>query len=110
MEAVQFGSEMAAPVEIEDPAGTGANSSTKSADGSGTIRRWRNSEGNAGTYVLPLVADQQLLLERPKTGVDIGGLLMEAADNPGATRFNRHNSVYQYPAGLRRVGGAGSGG
>ena len=31
---------------------------------------------------LPLVGDQHFLLEPTKTGVDIGGLLMEVADNP----------------------------
>ena len=31
---------------------------------------------------LQLVGDQQCLLERPKTDVDIGGLLMEVADDP----------------------------
>ena len=33
---------------------------------------------------LPLVGDQHFLLEPTKTGVDIGGLLMEVARDSGA--------------------------
>ena len=38
---------------------------------------------------LPLVGDQHFLLEPTETGVDIGGLLMEVADHPGAISSNR---------------------
>jgi hypothetical protein len=61
---VEFGTEMAAPVlRLRTPTGTGANSSTKSANGSRAIRRGKNKnlsfEGKAreSLWRLPLVGD-----------------------------------------------------
>jgi hypothetical protein len=62
------------PLNLGKPTGTGANSSRKSADGSGAIRR---SEGTREPTRLPLVGAQQFLLQRPQTGLDVGGFLME---------------------------------
>ncbi len=48
----------------------------------GRFGDWETQVGTPGPLRLPLVRDQQFLLVRSKSGVDIGGLLMEVARHP----------------------------
>jgi hypothetical protein len=92
-EAAQFGSEMAAPVELRTPTGTGANSSTKCADESVAIRRLRSRERMRESSRLPLVGIR-CLTETARTNLDLSGLLMEVADHPPPARSYPYQELH----------------
>jgi hypothetical protein len=56
----------------------------------GRFGDWETQLGTRESSRLPLVGDQQFFPERPKASVDIGGLLMEVARDPGRIFENQH--------------------
>jgi hypothetical protein len=82
-EAFQFGSEMAAPVEIEDANWHRSKQLHKECGWKRGDSAIVNFENGARSFAPPVGRRSAIFFGAANTGIDIGGLLMEVARHSG---------------------------